>query len=111
MEEDDSGALTDYKFFCFNGEPRMMYISKDVASDPRTDFFDMNWNHLPFKIKDSPSDVLPTKPYFFDEMCSLARRLSKGIPQVRVDFYFINGQVYFGEMTFYHFCYNSARVG
>ena len=102
MEEDDSGALTDYKFFCFNGEPRMMYISKDVASDPRTDFFDMNWNHLPFKIKDSPSDVLPTKPYFFDEMCSLARRLSKGIPQVRVDFYFINGQVYFGEMTFYH---------
>lgn len=102
MEEDGSGALTDYKFFCFNGEPRMMYISKDVALDPRTDFFDMDWNHLPFIIKDPNSDVIPSKPLFFDEMCSLARKLSKGIPQVRVDFYYIKGKIYFGEMTFYH---------
>ena len=102
MDEDGSGALTDYKFFCFNGEPRIMYISKDVAAHPTTDFFDMDWNPLPFKIKDEHSDVLPPKPPFFEDMRCLARKLSQGIPQVRVDFYYIKGQIYFGEMTFYH---------
>ena len=80
----------------------MMYISKDVATHPTTDFFDMDWNPLPFKIKDDHSDVLPPKPLFFEDMRRLARKLSQGIPQVRVDFYYIKGQIYFGEMTFYH---------
>lgn len=42
------------------------------------------------------------RPENFDEMKELAQNLSKGIPEVRVDFYDINGQVYFGELTFYH---------
>ena len=102
MEEGDGDALTDYKFFCFNGEPRMMYISKDVSADPRTDFFDMDWNHLPFRLKDPHADVLPSKPSKFEEMREIARVLSKGVPHVRVDMYVINNQIYFGEMTFFH---------
>lgn len=102
MEEGDGEALTDYKFFCFNGEPRMMYISKDVSADPRTDFFDMNWNHLPFRLKDPHADRMPSKPEKFEEMKEIARTLSKGIPHVRVDMYVINHQIYFGEMTFFH---------
>ncbi len=102
MEDGSNDALTDYKFFCFNGEPKMMYISHDVSSDPRTDFFDMEWNHLPFRVKDPHADVLPEKPAKFDEMRNIARILSAGIPHVRVDLYVINNQIYFGEMTFYH---------
>lgn len=102
MVDGESDALTDYKFFCFNGEPRMMYVSKDVSTDPRTDFFDMDWNHLPFRIKDPQADVMPEKPALFNEMREIACKLSMGIPHVRVDLYVINGQIYFGEMTFFH---------
>ncbi len=102
MEDNDSDALTDYKFFCFNGVPKMMYISKDVSADPRTDFFDMDWNHLPLKFKDPHADIIPSKPALFEEMKRIATILSNGIPHVRVDLYVVNGQIYFGEMTFFH---------
>ena len=102
MEDGNGDVLTDYKFFCFNGEPKMMYISKDVSLDPRTDFFDMDWNHLPIRMKDPHADVIPSKPAKFEEMKKIARILSKGIPHVRVDMYVINDQIYFGEMTFFH---------
>lgn len=97
-------GLIDYKFFCFNGEPKIMYISNDHSEDPRTDFFDMNFNHLPILVKDRNADVIPDKPIQFEEMREIARILSKGIPHLRVDFYLINSQVYFGEMTFFHNC-------
>ena len=102
MEDGDGDALTDYKFFCFNGEPKMMYISKDVSADPRTDFYDMDWNYLPFKFKDPHADVRPSMPDKFEEMKEIARTLSKGIPHVRVDMYLINNHIFFGEMTFFH---------
>ena len=102
MEDGNGDALTDYKFFCFNGEPKMMYISKDVSTDPRTDFFDMDWNYLPFKFKDPHAEVRPSKPDKFEEMKEIARTLSKGIPHVRVDMYLINNHIFFGEMTFFH---------
>lgn len=100
----DSGDrnLTDYKFFCFNGEPKVMYMSKDSAEDPRTDFFDMEFNHLPITVKDPPSDILPQKPSQFEEMRRMAGLLSKGIPHVRIDLYVAGGEIYFGEFTFYH---------
>jgi hypothetical protein len=102
MTDNECDALTDYKFFCFNGVPKMMYISKDVSADPRTDFFDMEWNHLPLRLKDPNADTVPLKPKLFDEMKNIATRLSRGIPHVRVDLYVINEQIYFGEMTFFH---------
>ncbi len=102
MEEEGQIDLMDYKWFCFDGEPRIMYMSRDHAQDARTDFFDMEFNHLPIRMQAPPSDVLPSKPKEFEEMKHLASILSKNIPQVRVDFYVINAQIYFGEMTFYH---------
>ena len=94
--------LTDYKFFCFNGEPKIMYLSKDNSDVPRTDFFDMDFNHLEMRMKDPNSDVPPEKPADFELMKRMAAVLSEGIPHLRVDFYSVNGQVYVGEMTFYH---------
>lgn len=101
--KDDTGeALIDYKWFCFNGEPKIMYIGRDKGEHPSTDFFDMEFNHLPIQILDPPSEVCPDKPVQFDEMKRIASILSKDIPHVRVDFYVINNHIYFGEFTFFH---------
>lgn len=102
MKDGDHEDLMDYKFFCFDGVPRLMYMSKDHAQNVTTDFFDMEFNHLPIRMQAPPSSVLPNKPLQFEIMKELATRLSQGIPHVRVDFYVINEHVYFGEMTFYH---------
>lgn len=96
------GVLTDYKFFCFDGIPKVVYVSKDKAEDPHTDFFDMDWNYVPIRMRDPGSEIPPEKPECFDEMKCLAEKLSKGHPHLRVDFYQINGKVYVGELTFYH---------
>lgn len=95
-------CLTDYKFFCFRGQPKIMYISKDKAEYPTTDFFDMEYRHLNLKMRDPNSRTLPSKPQNFELMKSLAAKMSKGFPHVRVDFFDVNGRIYMGEMTFYH---------
>lgn len=106
MEEGDGegeeNVLTDYKFFCFDGVPKIMYISKDKAQQPYTDFYDMDFNHLPIHVKDPNSDVKREKPKEFDLMKRLAEALSKGMPHLRVDFYVIKEKIYVGELTFYH---------
>lgn len=95
-------TIKDYKFFCFNGIPKIMYISNDRGDDPRTDFFDMDFNHLPIRMKDPNADIPPEKPKCFDTMKSIARKLSEGIPHLRVDFYVVNNKPYVGELTFFH---------
>ena len=95
-------VLTDYKFFCFNGTPKIMYVSKDKAEDPRTDFFDMDGKHLPLHMKDPNADDIPPLPLQFKQMQKISQLLSVNFPFVRIDFYDINNQIYFGEFTFYH---------
>lgn len=99
--------LTDYKFFCFDGKVKMMFIATDRQNekeDTKFDFFDENFNHLPF-IQGHPNATRAlSKPTNFEKMKELAKVLSKGIPHVRVDFYEISGKVFFGEITFFHFC-------
>ena len=67
------------------------------------DFFDADFNHLPIRQGHPNAAVPPEKPVTFEEMKRLAAKLSEGIPHVRVDFYEVNGKIYFGELTFYHF--------
>ena len=102
--EDETGELRDYKFFCFDGVVKALFIASDRTKKVETkfDFFDENFKHLPFTNGHPNADVLPSKPVCFEEMKMLAAKLSKGIPQVRVDFYEIRSRVYFGEMTFFH---------
>lgn len=101
LADDDSGVLTDYKFFCFNGVPKMMYVSKDGEHTPHTDFFDMDWNRLPLHMRDPNSEIPPQKPEKFEEMKEIAQKLSAGFPHVRVDMYLVKDVVFFGEMTFF----------
>lgn len=101
---DESGTeLKDYKFFCFDGVPQMLFVATDRAIDTRFDFYDSDFNHLPFTQGHPWADKEIKKPVNFDEMLDLAARLSVGIPHVRVDLYNIHGKVYFGEMTFFHY--------
>lgn len=105
MVDDLYGELRDYKFFCFDGEVKFLFIATDRSKGDHAvcfDFFDVNFNHLPFTHGHPNAKVLPQKPVLFEEMLKIASTLSKGIPSVRVDLYEINGKVYFGEMTFTH---------
>lgn len=106
MEDNETKELRDYKFFCFDGEAKVMFVATErqkEGEEVKFDFFDMNYNHLDVQNGHKNATTIPSKPNCFDEMKQLAERLSKGLPQVRVDLYQINGKVYFGEMTFFHF--------
>lgn len=98
--------LPDYKFFCFNGKVKALFIATDRQTpgvDLKFDFFDSEYNHLPVRQGHPNSVTPPQKPTSFEEMKRVAEILSKGIPHVRVDFYEVNGKPVFGELTFCHF--------
>ena len=95
-------VVNDYKFYCFNGKMEFMLISNERSNKhAKFDYFDRNFIHLPFKQGGENYEGKISKPSNFELMIDLAEKLSKGIPHVRVDFYDVNGHVYFGEMTFF----------
>lgn len=105
MEDSKTFELRDYKFFCFDGKVKALFIASDRQSsteETKFDFFDENYEHIPVTNGHPNASVLPDKPICFDEMKRLASVLSKGIPHLRVDFYEVEGRVFFGELTFSH---------
>ena len=103
---DESGyELKDYKLFCFDGSSKAMFIASDRSkpdTETKFDFYDMEFKHLPFTNGHPNASHEIKCPISFEKMKQLAEVLSKGIPHVRVDFYDINGTIYFGELTFAH---------
>ncbi len=100
---DESGELRDYKFYCFNGEPKVFLVASERFSGHRTyfDYFDMEGNHLPFTQGGTNNPVTPALPSTFEEMKQVAKKLSHGLPHVRIDLYSVDKKVYFGEFTFF----------
>lgn len=96
--------VNDYKFFCFSSDPKLMFVATERAASTETkfDFFDMQYRHLDIRNGHPNAAEIPVAPACFEQMKLLAARLSEGIPQVRIDFYEIDGKIYFGEYTFYH---------
>lgn len=95
-------GLTDYKVMCFGGQARCEFTCTGRADgNLHVDFFDTEWNHMPFTRHYPNADVPPEAPERLKDMVAMAERLSEGMPFVRVDFYEVAGQYYFGEMTFY----------
>ena len=92
--------LTDYKFFCFNGEPFCVQVDSGRYDEHRQNFYDMQWQSLGVHCS-YPEGKNMVKPEGFDEMKELASQLSKEFPFVRVDLYNVDKKVYFGELTFY----------
>ncbi|EEU12130.1 glycosyl transferase [Anaerococcus vaginalis] len=103
MTDETGKNLRDYKFYCFDGKPKIVGIYQDRNSDKETtgDFFDMNfeWVDLRFGMPNALNK--PQKPQKFQEMIKIAEILSEGMPEVRVDLYISNNKIYFGELTFF----------
>lgn len=99
----DSKEPKDYKFMCFNGKVKCSFVCSNRRGKDglKVDFYDLQWNKMPFErhYPNSKEDI--KKPKNFNLMIKLAEKLSFGIPFLRVDFYEINGRVYFGELTFF----------
>ena len=103
LESDEPYGLNDYKLFCFNGEPRMIQVDYARFTDHKRNLYTPEWEFIDEKVayeNDPNADI--KKPENLEEMLECARKLSKGFPHVRVDFYSIGNRLVFGEMTFYH---------
>jgi len=101
---DESGTeLKDYKIMCFNGKAKCLFVglNRNSPTGLNVDFYDMDWNPLPFERHYPSSGEKIPKPKTFDKMVTFAEKLAKDVPFVRVDFYEVNGKLYFGELTFY----------
>jgi len=104
IKTNDDTLPNDYKFHCFHGEPdNVMVCMERESGEPKFYFFDSKWNLLRYNISgiNAPHDFTLPKPERIDEMFSIAKRLSEGFPFVRVDLYYENDKIYFGELTFY----------
>ena len=104
--------LSDYKFFCFNGEPKYCQVIRDRRSKETIDFYDMEWNHQEFVglnpvarnglMPVARNGLMPVaRPECLQDMIEVCRKLSEAISFLRVDLYLIEGKIYFGEMTFF----------
>ena len=105
MEDGKTAELRDYKFFVFNGVAKALFIASERQKEDeetKFDFFDMDYNHLSVRNGHPNAAIPPEKPETFDKMRELAEKLSVGIPHLRVDFYEVDGKIYFGELTFSH---------
>ncbi len=105
LEDFECAELRDYKFFCFDGEVKFLYVATDrfkENEEVKFTFFDSDYNYLPVVHGHPYAEPLPKKPAGYEKMKELAGILSKGLPHVRVDFYEANGKIFFSEFTFYN---------
>ena len=103
IRTNDKNPPRDYKLFCFDGEPKFFYVASDRGRGTKFDFFDMEWNKYPVMQRYPNSDYVITRPKKWDEMVECARKLSKGLLHVRVDFYVDSeDNIFVGELTLCH---------
>ena len=103
MKDNSINDLMDYKFFCFNGKCKFFKIDFNRLTKHQANYYDTKGNILPFGEEICPPDFAKKLelPVNLKKMINLAEKLSQNITFLRVDFYEINGNIYFGELTFY----------
>lgn len=105
MEDYQSkNGLVNYKFYCFNGEPRFLHVSEAVDNHAcaKVSYLTLDWEFAPYERTDyAPYKNLPRKPLHYNTMLDFCRKLSEGVPFLRVDLYEINYKIYFSELTFF----------
>lgn len=103
LEDRSTRDLKDYKFFCFNGEVKCFKIDINRFLNHRANYYDVRGNLLPFGEESLPPDYEANiqMPKNLSKMIELAEKISEDIPFLRVDFYEVNGKIFFGELTFY----------
>lgn len=101
VEEYLGNNLISYRFCCFQGEPKLIYVQPDEEDNNYINYFDINWKELDYRWKGwKPDPIPPSKPAMLSEMLEIARELSRGFPFVRIDLYEVESCVYFSEFTF-----------
>ena len=94
-------SIEDYKFMCFNGKTYYCWVDFDRFSNHKRNIYDMNWNLQKFNQYNYGNYEKDFScPEKFNEMKEIVKKLCSEFDQVRVDLYLINGNIYFGEMTF-----------
>lgn len=99
---DEKGQIPlDYKFYCFNGIPHYINVSTKYNDKHYFTFYDLNWELTDLKYERYPNDIPfeVQKPKKLDDMLILAKQLAKGFCFARIDFYYMNESIYFGEIT------------
>jgi hypothetical protein len=98
--EEPSGDLMDYRFFCYNGVPRFIHLDSYADVNKRRNIYDLDWNKLDCTC--GYENILKgvERPRKLNEMIEVAKKLSEGFPFVRVDLYYVENNIYFGELTF-----------
>nr|WP_294660584.1 ATP-grasp fold amidoligase family protein [uncultured Blautia sp.] len=93
--------LPDYKFLCFDGEPKYVWIDVDRFTNHKRNVYNMNWELQEWNQRGYGNTDYPIeKPENFDQMVEIVKKLAAGFSHVRVDLYSVQGKIYFGEMTF-----------
>jgi uncharacterized protein YutD len=99
--EDSFNGISDYKFLCFNGQAKYVVFDVDRHTDHKRNIYDIEWNYIDVSTDHPNFGDNVDKPSGFEEMLSIANKLAEDFPFVRVDLYWVNNKVYFGELTFY----------
>ena len=101
LEDFKNDALLDYRFFCFDGKPTYVWVDEGSGTAKhKRNIYSSDWVLQDYCVNYPRIDGTLEKPETFDEMLSIAKKLSSGFAFVRVDLYSLNGRVYFGELTF-----------
>lgn len=98
-----ANGLIDYKFYCFDGKVKYLYISEGMEEHKtaKISFLDPSWQFADFSRTDYVMHKnLPKKPSMYEKMITIAEKLSEKHPFLRVDLYEVDGQIYFSELTF-----------
>ncbi len=103
LTDNDGNAVADFKLYCFNGMPRMVCVCRNRFGDGGLllNYYDMQWNSLPFRKIHTQRGGPVERPAALDEMVRVGKILAEGFPFIRLDFYEVQGKLYMGEMTFY----------
>ena len=104
----DAKDLPDYKWYCFNGEPKYCQVIQNRSTEETIDFFDTEWNHqdfigvLPYNGSNyANARVCPSRPSDLDTQIGIAKTIAKDYPFSRIDLYSLSDKTFFGEVTFY----------
>jgi hypothetical protein len=103
LVDESRKELKDYKFFCFDGQVKFIQVDYNRFTNHTRNIYNLNWELQNFKIE-YPNDKshIIDAPKKLDKMILLANELSKNIPHLRVDLYYNNDEIFFGELTFFH---------
>jgi hypothetical protein len=105
LVQNDGDELRDYRFFCFDGEPKFITVDFSITDkkNTRRNLYDLEWNLMDAEISyPKETTIQVKKPEKLEEMIELSKQLSSGFPHARVDFYYIDNKIIFGEITFFH---------